>query len=321
MRLFISWSGERSRALARAMHTWLPLVLGYVDPWMSDTDIGAGERWAQTLGRHLADTHFGIVCVSPENIHSSWLLFESGALAKSLEMSKVIPLLLNLELSDVSGPLAQFQAKKIDRDGMLEVVHSLQSSAEAPISENRVATLFDALWPKLEKDLAGIPDEAPAQRRTRPQAEVLEELVSSVRALDTRTRSSQEFLSELPRGADEGSSRVRLSPGVLRDIVGSMTDGPYSPTVILIYSGFFRDEMPWISEVALNAYRALTDRRRDASREARRLIKVLEMSRLFIADLSASPKLTNIVLSDFLEYLQYFAAPTVPVPLDEEPVV
>ena len=103
--------------------------------------------------------------------------------------------------------------------------------------------------------------------------------------------------------------------------LGSMTDGPYSPTVILIYSGFFRDEMPWISEVALNAYRALTDRRRDASREARRLIKVLEMSRLFIADLSASPKLTNIVLSDFLEYLQYFAAPTVPVPLDEEPAV
>ena len=45
------------------------------------------------------------------------------------------------------------------------------------------------------------------------------------------------------------------------------------------------------------------------------------MSRLFIADLSASPKLTNIVLSDFLEYLQYFAAPTVPVPLDEEPAV
>jgi hypothetical protein len=174
MRLFISWSGDRSRALARAMHTWLPLVLGYVDPWMSATDIGAGERWAQTLARQLADTHFGIVCVSPENINSSWLLFESGALAKSLEMSKVVPLLLNLELSDVSGPLAQFQAKKIDRDGMLEVVHSLQSSAEAPISENRVATLFDALWPRLEKDLADIADDAPAQRRTRPQAEVLE---------------------------------------------------------------------------------------------------------------------------------------------------
>jgi hypothetical protein len=301
------------------MYNWLPLVLGYVDPWLSDTDIVAGDRWAQLLARQLAETHFGIVCVTPENINSSWLLFESGALAKSLEMSKVVPLLLNLELSDVSGPLAQFQAKKIDRDGMMEVIRSLQSSAEVPVSESRVATLFDALWPNLEKELAGIPDGAPAQRRARPQAEVLEELVSSVRTLDSRVLPSQDLLSGLSRGAGEGTYRARLSPGMLRDIVGSMTDGPYSPTVILIYSGFFRDEMPWISEVALNAYRALTDRRRDAYREARRLIKVLEMSRIFIADLSASPKLSNIVLSDFLDYLQYFAAPAAPAPEETEP--
>lgn len=319
MRLFISWSGERSKAVAHAMRNWLPLVLSYVDPWLSDADIGAGERWAQLVAEQLTDTNFGIVCITPENLNSPWILFESGALAKSLEAGKVIPLLLNLELSDVSGPLAQFQAKKLDRDGMLGVVRSLQSSAEAPVPEERVAKLFSALWPDLEKELAGIPADAPAQRSTRPQAEVLEDLVSIVRTLDTRMLPSQEVLAELSRSAGGVSSRARLSPGTLRDIVGSMTEGPYSPTVILIYSGFFRDEMPWISEVALNAYRALTDRRRDAAREARRLIKVLEMSRYFISDLSASPKLSNLVLSDFLEYLQYFAAPAVPAPQDEEP--
>lgn len=308
MRLFISWSGERSRVLAQILRNWLPLVLGYVEPWLSDADIEAGERWAQSVAQQLTDTKVGIVCVTPENINSPWILFEAGALAKSLEIGKVIPVLLSLEFSDLSGPLAQFQAKKLDRNGMLEIVHSLQSSAEVPVPGDRVTKLFDALWPELEKELAGIPGHPPMQRRARPQAEVLEELVSSVRALDTRVRSPEEFLSALPQAA-EGAPRPRLSPGTLRDIVGSMTDGPYSPTVILLYSGFLRDEMPWVSEVALNAFRALTDRRRDAVREVRRLVKVLEMSRFYISDLSASPKLANMVLSDFLEYLHYFAAP------------
>jgi hypothetical protein len=318
MRLFISWSGERSKALAQILRNWFPLVLGYVEPWLSDADIEAGERWAQSLARQLTDTHFGIVCITPENINSPWVIFEAGALAKSLEIGKVIPLLFDLEFSEISGPLAQFQAKKLDRDGMLQVISSLQSSAEIAVPENRASRLFDALWPELEKELAGIPGEAPAQRRARPQAEVLEELVSSVRALDTRIRLPEESPSGLSRDA-AGAPRAGLSPGTLRDIVGSITDGPYSPTVILIYSSFFRDEMPWISEVALNAYRALTDRRRDAAREARRLIKVLEMSRFFISDLSASPKLAEMVLSDFLGYLQYFAVPSAPTARNEEP--
>ena len=34
MHVFISWSGERSKALAVALRDWLPLVLHYVEPWV-----------------------------------------------------------------------------------------------------------------------------------------------------------------------------------------------------------------------------------------------------------------------------------------------
>ena len=44
MKVFISWSGTRSKALANALHKWLPMVLQYVEPWVSDSDIDAGER-------------------------------------------------------------------------------------------------------------------------------------------------------------------------------------------------------------------------------------------------------------------------------------
>ena len=305
MRLFISWSGERSKAVAIALRDWLPLVLPYVEPWLSEADIGAGERWARTMAQELADSNFGIVCITSENASSPWILFEAGALAKSLETSRVIPLLLDLEFRDISGPLAQFQAKKLARAGIEEVLDSLQSSAEVPIPEGRARQRFTVLWPELEKKLAEVPAGAPVQRNVRSQAEVLEELVASIRALDVRMRPSEDLISGFSREL-KADRRPRLSPGMLRDIVGSVADGPYSPVVILIYSGFFRDELPWISEVALNAYRALTDRRRGAAREARRLIKVLEMSRYFLSDLSSNPRLANMVLDDFISHLQYY---------------
>lgn len=321
MRIFISWSGERSRSLALALRGWLPLVLYYVKPWLSEADIEAGERWAQSVAQKLSDTQFGIVCVTPENVSAPWILFEAGALAKSLEASsKLIPLLLGLEFSDVSGPLTQFQAKKFTRIGMEEVVDSIQSSAETPVPKANADQLFAALWPKLEAELAEISDEVSTPRNLRPQAEVLEELVASVRTLDLRMRPPEEILSELSRGA-AAERRLRLSPGMLRDIVGSVSDGPHSPVVILIYSSFFREEIPWISEVALNAYRALADRRRGATREVQHLIRILEMSRYFISDLSSNPRFADMVLGDFINHLQPYVRPSaLSVTNEESPI-
>jgi TIR domain len=113
MKVFVSWSGERSRLLAQALHSWLPLVLHYVKPWLSDADVSAGDRWATVVAKELETSNFGIICVTPENLNSPWVLFEAGALAKAMQGAKVIPLLFNLEFSDISGPLAQFQAKKM----------------------------------------------------------------------------------------------------------------------------------------------------------------------------------------------------------------
>jgi len=109
------------RLLAQALHGWLPLVLHYVKPWLSDADVSAGDRWATVVAKELETSNFGIICVTPENLNSPWVLFEAGALAKTMQGSKVIPLLFNLEFSDISGPLAQFQAKKFDREGLAEV--------------------------------------------------------------------------------------------------------------------------------------------------------------------------------------------------------
>jgi hypothetical protein len=288
MKVFISWSGERSNALALALREWLPLVLHYVEPWLSDADIEAGDRWAQSIAKELAAANFGIVCVTSENVNSSWVLFEAGALAKSLEMSKVIPLLLDLEFSDISGPLAQFQAKKITRTGVGEILHSLQASAESPIPEDRERQLLDALWPELEKKLAEIPKKAPTQRHVRPQHEILEELVTSVRALDVRAKDSDELISQLRREQRVRLRRRPINPIAIRDLISGLledrdfSDGP-NPVAILIFAGYFRDDAPWLYELTVEAYNAIKKKRGDSRRVIRDLIRILQWVARFTA--------------------------------------
>ena len=142
MKVFICWSGERSEAIAQNLRDWMPLVLYFVQPLLSDVDIAAGERWTQSVAKELETTNFGIICLTRENIASPWILFEAGSLAKSFQGSKVIPLLLDLEFSEISGPLAQFQAKKIDKDGINEMMQSINQAEPQPISETRVKELF-----------------------------------------------------------------------------------------------------------------------------------------------------------------------------------
>ena len=274
MKIFVSWSGARSQALAQTLRDWLPLVLHYVEPWLSDADLAAGERWAQALAKELETSNFGIICVTRENVSSPWILFEAGSLAKSLEGSRVIPLLLDVELSEISGPLAQFQAKKAERSGLEEVVQSINQVAPHPVPDARMKQLFDALWPEFEKQVAAIPAEARA-KPIRPQHEILEELVASVRGLESRLREVQEVvLSDSFRPIRQ---RRRIDPFLVHELPRMLAEGPDDPVIILVLSSFLREDMPWLYELAVDAYRSI---RNGASQESsvalRRFRRALE---------------------------------------------
>src|SRR5436305_7849147 len=142
MKLFISWSGERSKALAQALREWLPYVLQYVEPWLSEVDIEAGARWWQEVAQTLETYNFGVICVTPENLNAPWVLFEAGALSKSMQGGRVIPLLFGLEFRDFAGPLAQFHAKRVDRAGLSEVIHSINRTANYAITEDKAERAF-----------------------------------------------------------------------------------------------------------------------------------------------------------------------------------
>ena len=247
MKIFISWSGERSQQLAQALRDWLPLVLHFAEPWVSQSDIEAGDRWANEVGKELEASNFGIICITSENVSSSWILFEAGALSKSMQEGRVVPLLLDIEFKDVTGPLAQFQAKKLENLGLWEMLNSINRFSGHPVPDVRLKQLFDALWPELEKKVGEIPKGPKNSKPNRPQQEILEELVSSVRGLDGRFRDISDDMPRLRR-------RKRFHPMMIEEMMHMLELGRRDPMRFLLLGSFLKDDFPWLYELALDAY-------------------------------------------------------------------
>jgi hypothetical protein len=91
---------------------------------------------------------------------------ERGPLPNLLLNRQVIPLLLDIEFKDVAGPLAQFQAKKVEKDGLSDVINSINKLSDIKVSNTQLPKQFDALWPQLEKHISEIPKHLRQQRNT-----------------------------------------------------------------------------------------------------------------------------------------------------------
>ena len=95
MKVFLSWSGDRSATVAKALKDYLPDMIQEIKPWMSRADIRAGARWSGEVQAELSECRFGIICLTRDNQTAPWILFEAGALAKTIEGTFVCPYLIN----------------------------------------------------------------------------------------------------------------------------------------------------------------------------------------------------------------------------------
>ena len=152
MEVFISWSGVRSKKIAEALHDWLPKVIQAVDPFMSAVDINQGSRWSSQIGSRLQRVRFGLICLTPENLKAPWLLFEAGALSKSLDDSRVVPYLYGITLAQLQGPLAQFQASEANKEQTFKMLKSInEASKGSGLDSARLEEAFEKWWPELKK--------------------------------------------------------------------------------------------------------------------------------------------------------------------------
>ena len=183
MKLFISWSGDRSKEIAEELADWLPCVIHAVEPWISTSNIEKGIRWGSEIDSQLREAKFGLICLTAENINSPWILYEAGALSNALENAFVCPYLFGIQPEDLHGsPLGQFQATVFSKDDTKKLLYSINKALEGNALNPKILDQeFQIWWPKLEKNLTRIYKRRKISAR-KTDREILEEILHLTRS-------------------------------------------------------------------------------------------------------------------------------------------
>ena len=209
MKVFISWSGERSKKLAEALREWLPNVIQALDPWMSSEDIDKGARWYVDIVSQLESSYYGIICLTSDNIESPWIHFEAGALSKSMEKSRVCPYLFHIDPSIIKGPLVLFQAAKSTKEDTKKLLHSInQALAENALSTEKLDKTFERWWPDLNAKLEEVSKMKDKPIPKRSEVEMIEEILEIVRSLSISVASNKDDF-KWPSESSEFMKRIR----------------------------------------------------------------------------------------------------------------
>jgi hypothetical protein len=208
MKVFISWSGPLSKQIGEAIKDWLPAVLQNVKPYFTPSDIDKGSRWSSDISKELESSKIGIFIYTKDNLDSQWMLFEAGAISKTLGSAKVCPILFGLDNSDFKGPLTQFQTSQFEKTDFKKLVKSInQSQTESKLEDKVLTEVFEMWWPKLEQKISNILTKEKVENvNLRDDRELLEEILalsrvtlkrisSGNRQKGTRSYDEERFLS------------------------------------------------------------------------------------------------------------------------------
>ncbi|HVQ08180.1 MAG TPA: hypothetical protein VMS43_07070 [Allosphingosinicella sp.] len=171
-------------------------------------------------------------------------------------------------VKDFSGPLSRFQAKKVDRAGISDIVISINKDASAKIPEARLGDLMDMAWDKLEEKIEAIPDTPSPIAKSRTQSDILEELVAGVRTMESRIRDVSDDDEMFRR-----KRRSKFFPPMIHELLRHLSRKRDDPVQLVVFASFFRDDLPWLYELAMLAYRAIVA---GEIQESRRALKTFQ---------------------------------------------
>jgi hypothetical protein len=194
MKVFISWSGDLSKEIGESIKDWLPAVLQNVKPYFTPNDIEKGSRWNADISKELEQSKLGIFIYTKENLDSQWMLFEAGAISKTIDSSKVCPILFGLDNSDFKGPLTQFQTSQFNKTDFKKLVRSINNSQiDHKLDDKVFDDVFEMWWPKLESKISKILEVNKVENVSlRNDRELLEEILALTRVTVRRTVTNNE---------------------------------------------------------------------------------------------------------------------------------
>lgn len=287
MKVFISWSGERSKKVAQIFRDWLPTVIQAIEPFVSSEDIEKGSRWNTDIAQELKESRFGLICVTKENLKAPWLNFEAGALSKTIDNTYVAPILLDLKPSELKGsPISQFQATSFSKDDMKRLIETLNVAAGNCLAPARLDKAFELCYPDLEKDIAelkklSVTDDEESTTEANPHIDtsILEELLETARntqrLLGNTDAKLYSNIDEVQKKVDSIVERIerqqemdmRRSSRKYRSVfVEELLFARYDseqadavfPYSILMALSAYKEDFPWLYDVGSETVKIIT---------------------------------------------------------------
>lgn len=148
MKVFISWSGNKSKHVAEVLKSWLEdFVFEFltIEFFFSDSDIEIGEQWLNRLNSELESTSIGIICISKENQTSPWIIFEAGCIFKALEKNRIIPFVIDFDKADLSSPISSFQSVNFNKEDISKMVSSIFAALDKTFNPKKFESFYSVL--------------------------------------------------------------------------------------------------------------------------------------------------------------------------------
>lgn len=267
MKVFISWSGNKSHRVATVFREWLPSVIQSLEPYVSSEDIDKGARWSTDIAKELENSTFGILCVTKENLHAPWLSFEAGALSKTMDKSFVTPFLFDIKRSEVNGPILQFQSTVFEKADIKKLLQTLNKACgEGSIPDTRLDRAFEVWYPTLEQSLNELHDAEDTSEELVKETEdhssaIMEEILELsrdnqklLRNPDTRVLESIDDIKKRLDGlanrsdkaAEERHIRRKDSMIFMDELLHGMLPDCQTQYAFLFVLNMLQDDFPWL---------------------------------------------------------------------------
>jgi hypothetical protein len=256
--VFISHDA-RDAELADAFSKLLKSVsAGMIKTFHSSDKKGAegidfGEEWYKRLMSTLQNTSDVICLFTERSVDRPWILFEAGV-AKGKLNTSVGGVALGIPLSRVSaGPFYQFQNMDDSETDLTRLINQLAKripglELDADVVRTQVKGFKESETAILKKLGGPVGGKTGAEVAEDPIAKLAEEMKS----LPSRVA---ERLADLDESPFRRRRNRRFHPMMLEDLF-HMAGEPGDPVGILMAASMVRDEVPWMYELAMEAYRA-----------------------------------------------------------------
>lgn len=164
-KVFLSWSGERSKKMGIFLKDWLESIFPSTEIFFSE-DIAKGSRGLDAISNALNECNIGIFLITPENKSNQWINYEAGAISKNIANSHIFTLILDDSLTPSElGPLSLFQATHITESQINKFLWSFNEALDSQkIPIGRLQGVIDKwisdLW-EVWQGISKIPAESP----------------------------------------------------------------------------------------------------------------------------------------------------------------